>query len=396
MSIHQGSVETRRSYERTADRIRALIGAGRLNEGARLPAVRDLASQLGVSRQSLREALIALEIDGLIEIRGKVGIYVCPPARRRDLWALSVGGSPGELLQARVVLESEVTMLAAARVSSLGLHRVEEALEEMRDGLARGYEPVEADRRFHLSIAEQSANSVLVEMIGALFDAWHPMSSRTRMRVETVRNWQSVLHEHESILRALKSRHPQAAAAEMCLHLQSSHGRWIGEPTPPSSPSVLSSPRRDSGFDVKGARSDAVRRNFISLDDSSANHWFCLGTNGSKPGSPCTATARTSPGWPIRMPAEAPCALRSVIQGAAHMEGGHESAPVPWAGVVGPDHDYQASRARCISLGTSSFDDRIGAELEEAMSLHVVQLEQLPVISKKETAHDEKVDSTRP
>jgi len=165
-----------------------------------------------------------------------------------------------------------VTMLATARVSSLGLQRVEEALEEMRDGIASGYEPVEADRRFHLSIAQLSANSMLVEMIRALFDAWHPISSRTRMRVGTARKWQAVLHEHESILRALELRHPQAAAAQMCLHLQSSHGLWIGGPTTPNSPSVRSSQRGDPSLDEKGARSDSVRRNLICPIDSAANH----------------------------------------------------------------------------------------------------------------------------
>jgi DNA-binding FadR family transcriptional regulator len=141
-------------------------------------------------------------------------------------------GSPGELLQARVVLESGVTTLAAARASTLGLHSIEEALEEMRDGIARGCKPVEADRRFHLSIAEEGGNSVMVGMVGTLFDGRHsPPSSPTRRRGATVRGWQAALNEHEAILRALKSRNPQAAAAEMCHHLQSSHRRWVGDPT---------------------------------------------------------------------------------------------------------------------------------------------------------------------
>ncbi|KQV50192.1 GntR family transcriptional regulator [Pelomonas sp. Root1217] len=232
MSFHHRGVETRRLYEQIADRIRALIDAEGLVEGARLPGERDLASLLGVSRPSLREALIALEIDGRIEIRGGSGVYVCPSGRRSDTAALSLGDSPEELLQARVVLESAVATLAAARVSTLGLHRVEEALEEMRDGLARGYKPVEADRRFHLSIAEQGGNSVLVGMVGALFDSRHsPISARMSVRAGTEHGWQSALDEHEAILRALKSRNPQAAAAQMCHHLQSSHRRWVGEPT---------------------------------------------------------------------------------------------------------------------------------------------------------------------
>ena len=70
------SGETRRQYQLVADRIRALIETEQIAPGARLPAERDLALQLGVSRPSLREALIALEIDGRVEIRGGSGVYV--------------------------------------------------------------------------------------------------------------------------------------------------------------------------------------------------------------------------------------------------------------------------------------------------------------------------------
>lgn len=232
VSIHHRGVETRRLYEQVADRIKALIEVGGLVEGSRLPPERELAAQLGVSRSSLREALLALEIDGRIEIRSGSGIYVCPAGHRGDISALSLDDSTEEVLQARILVESAVTALAAARISPVGLHRVEEALQEMRHGIATGTEPVEADRRFHLSIAEEGGNSVMVGMVGTLFDGRHsPPSSPMRGRGATVRGWQAALNEHEAILRALKSRNPQAAAAEMCHHLQSSHRRWVGDPT---------------------------------------------------------------------------------------------------------------------------------------------------------------------
>lgn len=230
MSDTQRSVETGRCYDRVADRIRALIEAQGLMQGARLPPERDLALLLGVSRASLREALIALEIYGRIEIRSGSGIYVSA-GRRGDAPAFCLGDSPADLLQARVALESSVASLAAARASQLGLQRIGEALEEMRESLANGCKPVEADRRFHLRIAEQSGNQVLVGMVANLLDGRNsPIASRMRVHVETADSWKSALAEHEAILRALKSRNPQAAAAAICHHLQASHGRWIGEP----------------------------------------------------------------------------------------------------------------------------------------------------------------------
>lgn len=200
--------------------------------GARLPAERELALQLGVSRPSLREALIALEIDGQVDIRGGSGVYVCAPPAGSGGATPALGDSPAELMQARVVLEGAVVALAAARVTPEGLRRVGEALAAMREDQARGRKPVEADRRFHLSIAEMAGNVVLVEMVGALFDGRHePIAARMSGEVESLSQpWQVALAEHEAIYRALEARNPQAASAALCSHLQASHARWAGEP----------------------------------------------------------------------------------------------------------------------------------------------------------------------
>ncbi|KQW49770.1 MULTISPECIES: FadR/GntR family transcriptional regulator [unclassified Roseateles] len=223
--------ETRRQYQLVADRVRALIASEGLAAGVRLPAERELALQLGVSRPSLREALIALEIDGRIEIRGGSGIYVTAGQQPGGTATSALGDSPAELMQARVVLESAVITLAAARVTKAGLRRVEEALDAMREDHAHGRKPVDADRRFHISIAEMGGNSVLVDMVGTLFDGRHsPLSSRMSGHVESVHTWQTALAEHEAILQALEARNPQAAAAAMCSHLIASHGRWTGDP----------------------------------------------------------------------------------------------------------------------------------------------------------------------
>lgn len=233
MPSHHRASESRRQYQLVADRIRALIDEERLGVGARLPAERELALQLGVSRPSLREALIALEIDGRVEIRGGSGVYVCATASvGGDSATSSLGDSPAELIQARVVLESAVVTLAAARVTKAGLQRVEEALAAMREEHAVGRIPVDADRRFHLSIAEMTGNSVLVDLVGTLFDGRHsPIAARMSGQFESTHTWQAALAEHVAIYQALEARNPQAAAAAVCSHLLASHGRWVGEPT---------------------------------------------------------------------------------------------------------------------------------------------------------------------
>ncbi|XHS77405.1 FadR/GntR family transcriptional regulator [Burkholderiaceae bacterium UC74_6] len=231
LNHHRGG-EARRQYQLVADRIRTLIETESLAPGSRLPAERDLALQLGVSRPSLREALIALEIDGRVEIRGGSGVYVCaaPAQGDGDGATSSLGESPAELMQARVVLESAIIMLAAARVTPASLRRVEDALSAMREEHVVGRKPVEADRRFHLSIAEMAGNSILTDMVGTLFDGRHsPIASRMSDHVETMNVWLTALAEHEAIYRALEARNPQAAAAAMGSHLMASHGRWVGD-----------------------------------------------------------------------------------------------------------------------------------------------------------------------
>ena len=270
MSVRHRDIEPRRLYEQIANQIKALIKAGRLATGARLPAERDLASQLGVSRASLREALIALEIEGSIEIRSGSGIYVSPSGRLGYLFAAKLGDSEADLLQARVLLETAVTSLAAARASESGLDRVEDALVEMHNGRARGCNRVEADRHFHLSIAEQCGNPVFLELVATLFDSHQSsISSKMRPRRETLHGWQCDLEEHEGILRALKSRNPHAAAAEMCHHLQACHRRWGGEPAS-TCPPWEGRPEGEDGS-TNDDRLSATKSAFFSAIDSTPN-----------------------------------------------------------------------------------------------------------------------------
>src|SRR3954464_15255555 len=107
------AVEPRRLYRQIADQIRALIGNGTVSPGARLPPERDLARQLGVSRPSLREALIALEIETLLDVRVGSGIYVTRPGHVRGGAELAGASGPFEVMRARRLIEGECAALAA-------------------------------------------------------------------------------------------------------------------------------------------------------------------------------------------------------------------------------------------------------------------------------------------
>ncbi|MGK6316241.1 FadR/GntR family transcriptional regulator [Neorhizobium sp. DT-125] len=222
------AAEPRRLYQQIADQIRALIQAGQFPAGARLPAERELAQQLGVSRPSLREALIALEIDGSVEIRMGSGIYVTAEPDRRQWQTGSMGESPLELMQARATVEGAVILLAAAKIAPEALRSLRQTLDQMRAEIAEGRKPLDLDRLFHLTIANQSGNSVLAHIVGDLFDERHsPISAQIRVRFETPETWGFALAEHEAIYAALEARNPLLAQAMMHAHLEESKQRWM-------------------------------------------------------------------------------------------------------------------------------------------------------------------------
>ncbi|MDO1582949.1 FadR/GntR family transcriptional regulator [Rhizobium oryzicola] len=217
----------KRLYQQIADQVRQLIQNGQYPAGSRLPPERELAQTLGVSRPSLREALIALEIDGTIEIRMGSGIYALSPAKTSN-GQRSLGESPTELMQARAVIESAVIAKAAAAVTDSFIEALSAILDSMRAEIAEGRKPIDQDRQFHLTIAEQAGNSVLADIVANLFDERHsPMSDHMRGRFETPETWFAALQEHEAILTALDMRDPLAAQAAMHAHLTASRRRWL-------------------------------------------------------------------------------------------------------------------------------------------------------------------------
>ena len=221
------SIEPRRLYRQIADQVRMLIRNGEFTAGARLPPERDLARELGVSRPSVREALIALEVEGLVEVRIGSGIYVraAPNGPARD--ATDALAGPFELLRARRVIESECAALAAKAAKRAQLHAIETALGEMEHELAAGREPLPADRQFHLRIAEATGNGALVHIVRLL---WHERMGELFKRLEDHYDspplWQSALAEHRVVAKSIVAHDADAARAAMRRHLDQAYKRF--------------------------------------------------------------------------------------------------------------------------------------------------------------------------
>lgn len=219
--------EPQRLYRQIAEQLRALIVAHAFPVGSRLPAERDLARQLGVSRPSVREALIALEVEGWVEVRTGSGVYVLERRRPSREPAAEAEWGPLELIRARRVVEGETAAIAARQRTRAQLAAMADAIEEMRAMAARQVMPLDSDRAFHLAIAQACANTVLTETVQAFWDSRRrPIFTRLGGYFETTISWRKAIEEHEAIHAAIAAQDEAAARAAMHRHMDRSHQRF--------------------------------------------------------------------------------------------------------------------------------------------------------------------------
>ena len=207
----------RRLYKRIADQIRAMISSGAHPPGTRLPGERELAEKFGVSRVVIREAEIALEALGHVEIRVGSGAYVQEPKNSREVMLPKV--SAFELTQLRLLFEPESAALAATTISDEGLRGLETTVERMAECGDNQQEAEAADRDFHLSIARHTGNTAIEHFVKQMW--------QIRTEVDEVRSVyagvcekdsSARVNEHSEILDAIRRRDPEGARTAMRQH----------------------------------------------------------------------------------------------------------------------------------------------------------------------------------
>jgi DNA-binding FadR family transcriptional regulator len=227
------TVAPQRLYRQIADQVRQLMVSGEFALGSRLPAERDLAVQLGVSRPSVREALIALEVEGMIEVRTGSGIYVQrtePPNKpvhtEVDANTPAEWG-PLEVMSARLLVEAEVAALAATHAQKADIKAIKAGLQQMKLEAARDQAPREGDEAFHEAIAQACGNSVLLDTVQRYWQARNgPLFERLGDYFEHPQSWQAAIGEHQQVLLAIETHDAKAARKAMQRHLRQAHKRY--------------------------------------------------------------------------------------------------------------------------------------------------------------------------
>ncbi len=215
---------TERTYQKIARHLKGQIVAGEYKIGGRLPAERELASRLGVSRASLREALLALEIAGIVEIRGGAGIFVL---NNQDISEFEANdflkGAPGpyEILEARRIIEGQTASGAALKASREQVDELETLVQKLLNTALDATEEFSMlDREFHIQIAKASGNSILFQMVhwlwdidkGLMWKRWYH-DQRSKKNRERSRN------DHNEIFLFIKNREAELARTAMAAHV---------------------------------------------------------------------------------------------------------------------------------------------------------------------------------
>jgi GntR family transcriptional regulator, hexuronate regulon transcriptional repressor len=212
------SITGDRLYQELARKLIAELEAGKYPVGSRLPAERELVARYNVSRPTVREAIIALEVQGLVEVRIGSGAYVLRIPGKGDIPGFNI--TAFELTEARLLFEGEAAALAATQITPDEVAEIEGLLEAIaRENQDPGGSD-KADRAFHLAIAKATRNNAVLETIERLWELRYssPEAALLHSKARTA-NVKPVVEEHTAVLNALRNGDAVTARAAMRTHL---------------------------------------------------------------------------------------------------------------------------------------------------------------------------------
>ncbi len=218
-------IKTRKIYEEIVEQIRELVARGELKPGDRLPSERDLVERLKVSRASIREALSALELMGLLEVRSGEGTFV---RRLRSesvvaplAWMLTMEkGTVLELLEIRKILEVQAVGMAAERAEAEDIRELSAALERLQDDLNSPTSDGSSDHRFHYAITRATKNKIMIRLMDTISDLMKYSLKASRSKLYEGKYTPALLfQEHKKIYEAIVEKDVEKARNYMLAHL---------------------------------------------------------------------------------------------------------------------------------------------------------------------------------
>ncbi|WP_043442758.1 FadR/GntR family transcriptional regulator [Arthrobacter sp. L77] len=214
-----GRLARPRLYEQLVEQLLGYIESAKLRPGDLLPAERDLAERLGVSRATLAQALVALEVLGVIDVQHGTGAVL----RHRASVATVIKGLREhrsrlpDIVEARSTLEVRLAALAAERRTDEDLAAIDRALDEMRAEIDDGGRGARGDELFHQAVTAAAHSPVLAQLMAFIGEM--VLETRLESLAQPGRPEQS-LASHRSILEAVRAQDPVAAAAAMQRHIE--------------------------------------------------------------------------------------------------------------------------------------------------------------------------------
>ena len=206
-----------RLYEQVAEQITTWISVNGLSDGDRLPPERELATRLGVSRATLSQALVALEVIGVVAVRHGDGTVVTRSRTRSIVEAIRAHADRlPEVIDTRDALETKLAALAAARRTDDDLRRIDEALDAMAADVEAGGRGVEGDERFHGAVTAAAHSLLLARLMDEISELIKETRIESLSQPERPRN---SLAGHRAIAERIRAGDPEGASEAMHAHV---------------------------------------------------------------------------------------------------------------------------------------------------------------------------------
>lgn len=226
-----GGVPTGSAVSAVATRLLDLFTSGSIEPGTRLPPERQLSQTLQVGRSAVREALAALEILGVVDVRAGSGTYLrgsvselLPQSLR---WGILIGArDTRELIEVRGALEIYAARLAAERLDDESVEVLRGHLARMREHRSDSRAFVEADLQFHHELASATGNAVLLDLLQVIRSLLRVWADRAVADADEIA---AALDEHTAVYEAIADRDPHRAASAMADHMATAGRRLAGQ-----------------------------------------------------------------------------------------------------------------------------------------------------------------------